>query len=80
MSEIAVALIGMGKMGRALAALAPERGFRVVAELDHEKKDYAGITRESLRGAQVAIDFTMPGAAPGNVRARSPGGPQRGEP
>jgi 3-hydroxyisobutyrate dehydrogenase-like beta-hydroxyacid dehydrogenase len=42
MSEIAVALIGMGKMGRALAALAPERGFRVVAELDHEKKDYAG--------------------------------------
>ena len=31
MTEIAVALIGMGKMGRALASLAPERGFRVVA-------------------------------------------------
>jgi len=69
MSEIALALIGMGKMGRALAALAPERGFRVVAELDRDRKDYAGITREALRGAQVAIDFTMPDAAPGNVRA-----------
>jgi len=69
MSEIALALIGMGKMGRALAALAPERGFRVVAELDRDRKDYAGITREALRGAQVAIDFTMPAAAPGNVRA-----------
>ena len=34
MSDIPLALIGMGKMGRALAALAPEAGFRVVAELD----------------------------------------------
>jgi len=34
MTVIAVALIGMGKMGRALSSLAPERGFRVVAELD----------------------------------------------
>jgi 4-hydroxy-tetrahydrodipicolinate reductase len=69
MSEIALALIGMGKMGRALAALAPERGFRVVAELDRAQKDYTGVTREALRGAQVAIEFTMPDAAPANVRA-----------
>ncbi|MFL5618692.1 MAG: 4-hydroxy-tetrahydrodipicolinate reductase [Gemmatimonadaceae bacterium] len=69
MSEVALALIGMGKMGRALATLAPERGFRVVAELDRAQADYAGITRETLRGAQVAIEFTMPDAAPGNARA-----------
>jgi 4-hydroxy-tetrahydrodipicolinate reductase len=69
MSELALALIGMGKMGRALAALAPERGFRVVAELDRAQKDYAGISRETLRGAQVAIEFTMPDAAPANARA-----------
>ena len=37
MSQVALALIGMGKIGRALAALAPERGFRVVAELDPER-------------------------------------------
>ena len=28
MSEVRVALIGMGKMGHALAALAPERGMQ----------------------------------------------------
>ena len=69
MSEIPLALVGMGKMGRALATLAPERGFRVVAELDPARPDYAGITRDTLRGAQVAIEFTTPEAAPANVRA-----------
>ena len=69
MSEVRLALIGMGKMGRALAALAPERGFRVVAQLDPAHADYAGVTRDSLGGAQVAIDFTTPDAAPGNARA-----------
>ena len=34
MTTVALALIGMGKMGCALKALAPERGFRVVAEID----------------------------------------------
>ena len=69
MSEVALALIGMGKMGRALSALAPERGFRVVAELDAASPDYAGVNRDSLAGAQVAIEFTMPDAAPANIRA-----------
>ena len=68
MSTIPVALIGMGRMGRALAALAPERGFHVVAELDPARTDFAGITRDTLRDAQVAIEFTTPDAAPGNVR------------
>jgi 4-hydroxy-tetrahydrodipicolinate reductase len=68
-SDVPVALIGMGKMGRALAALAPDRGFRVVAELDPARPGYAGITRESLAGAQVAIEFTTPAAAPANARA-----------
>jgi 4-hydroxy-tetrahydrodipicolinate reductase len=69
MTPISLALIGMGKMGRALAALAPERGFRVVAELDASRPGYTGITRESLAGAQVAIDFTTPDAAAANARA-----------
>ncbi|PYP75564.1 MAG: dihydrodipicolinate reductase [Gemmatimonadetes bacterium] len=69
MSAVPLALIGMGKMGHALAALAPERGFRVVAEFDHERPDYAPVTRDTLRDAQVAIEFTMPEAAPANVRA-----------
>ena len=69
MSEVALALIGMGRMGRALAALAPARGVRVVAERHAAREDYVGISRDSLRGAQVAIEFTTPDAAPANARA-----------
>jgi 4-hydroxy-tetrahydrodipicolinate reductase len=56
-------------MGRTLALLAPENGFEVVAELDASRDDYAGITPDALRGAQVAIEFTAPDAAAANVRA-----------
>lgn len=65
MSAIPLALIGMGRMGRALAALAPERGFDVVAQIDHAQP----VTRESLGPAAVAIEFTMPGAAVANILA-----------
>ena len=66
MSEpVRLALIGMGKMGRALAQLAPERGFVVVATIDAD----APVNRATLADAQVAIEFTVPGAAPANIRA-----------
>jgi 4-hydroxy-tetrahydrodipicolinate reductase len=68
-SGIPLALVGLGKMGRALAALAPEHGFEVVSELDATRPDYRGISSESLRGAHVAIEFTTPDAAADNVRA-----------
>ena len=64
-APIRLALIGMGKMGRALAQLAPERGFTVIATLHHGMP----ITRESLAGADVAIEFTTPDAAAANARA-----------
>ena len=64
MTEIRLALIGMGKMGRALALLAPERGFRVVAEIDPSNAVSASVTRDTLRDAQVAIEFSVPDAAP----------------
>ena len=65
MTPTRVALVGMGRMGQALAALAPERGCEIVAALDVG----AEITRESLRGADVAIEFTVPDAAAANVVA-----------
>ena len=64
-----VALIGMGKMGRAIALLAPERGFNVVAEIDPTNASAGVVTRETLGDAEVAIEFTVPGAAPANIRA-----------
>lgn len=65
-----LALVGMGKMGHALEQLAPERGWEVVARLDEaENAGGAGLTRETLHGADVVVDFTTPGAAVANVRA-----------
>ena len=63
-----IALIGMGRMGRAIDALATERGATVVARLD--AADMArGLTSDSLAGADVAIEFTVPEQAIGNAAA-----------
>jgi 4-hydroxy-tetrahydrodipicolinate reductase len=63
-----VAIVGMGKMGHAVSELAPSRGWEVVARMDSAAV-VRGITREALNGADVAVEFTVPAAAPGNVRA-----------
>lgn len=67
-APVRVALIGMGRMGRALDALAPERGCDVVARLDAAEMS-RGITAADLRGAEVAIEFTTPEASVANAIA-----------
>lgn len=52
-------------MARAVAALAPERSAVVVATLGRGD----AITRDTLRGADVAVEFTEPVAAVPNARA-----------
>lgn len=64
-----LAIIGMGKMGHAIEQLAPERGFEVVARIDPSGGDAPAVSREALRGAEVAVEFTVPAAAPANIRA-----------
>ena len=64
-----LAIIGMGKMGRAIEQLAPERGLEVVARIDPRGGDAPSVSKESLRGAEVAVEFTVPAAAPANIRA-----------
>ena len=65
-----LALIGLGKMGRALAQLAPERGWDVVATIGGAaNRDGHGLTPSFFEGADVAIEFTTPHAAPASVRA-----------
>ena len=61
-----LAIVGTGKMGRAIAELAPERGWSVVAQL--AAKDMMSPTRAALAGADVAVEFTVPAAAPTNIR------------
>jgi 4-hydroxy-tetrahydrodipicolinate reductase len=63
-----LAIVGMGKMGHAIAELAPSRGWEVVAALD-EAEAARGITRDALKGADAAVEFSVPAAAPGNIRA-----------
>jgi 4-hydroxy-tetrahydrodipicolinate reductase len=65
---VKLAIIGMGKMGQAVAELAPQRGWDVVATID-EAHSKAGITPEMLANADVAIEFTVPAAAATNIRA-----------
>jgi 4-hydroxy-tetrahydrodipicolinate reductase len=61
-----LALIGAGKMGRAIRTLALEREWPVVATLDSRS---GPVTRELLAGAEVAIEFTTPGTAAANIIA-----------
>ena len=60
-----LAIIGLGKMGKAVDQLARDRGFEVVARIERG----TAVSPESLNGAEVAIEFTTPAAAPVNVKA-----------
>src|SRR5437016_6731911 len=66
---INLALLGHGKMGRAIAELAPERGFNVRLILTAESnRESNGISKANFDGVDVALDFTAPAAAVENVR------------
>ena len=69
-TTVRLAIVGAGKMGRAVAALAAERGFDVVATIGgRDNPGGSGIDEASLRGAEVVIEFTEPSAAPTNIEA-----------
>jgi 4-hydroxy-tetrahydrodipicolinate reductase len=61
-----IALIGTGKMGQAIETLAVSRGHEIVLKLNHENID--SFTNEDLKVADVAIEFTRPDAATGNLK------------
>jgi 4-hydroxy-tetrahydrodipicolinate reductase len=64
-----LAIVGYGKMGRLIEQLAPEYGFDVRAKFTRANNLHvAGITSESLRGVDVAVEFTTPDAVPDNLR------------
>ena len=63
-----IAIVGYGKMGRMIAGLAPQYGIEVAHTLDeHDNAGGAGITRERLAGADVAIEFSTPEACVSNI-------------
>ena len=65
-----IAIIGDGRMGQAIAGLASENGCEVVAMIgEGNNVGGSGITPETLKNADVAIEFTQPDAAVTNIRA-----------
>ncbi|MFN9460643.1 MAG: 4-hydroxy-tetrahydrodipicolinate reductase [Acidobacteriota bacterium] len=65
-----LALIGYGKMGKMLEALAPEYGLEVGLILDeHNNANFEGLTAENFAGIDVAIEFSIPTATVRNVEA-----------
>ncbi len=64
-----LAIIGFGKMGHTIEQLAPERGFTVVARIDPLTGDAKQVTRDALADAEVAVEFSTPDTAPGNIKA-----------
>ena len=56
-------------MGRLIEQLAPEYGFQVELALSGANNiDGSGITTEAFRDIDVAIEFSTPEAAPGNLK------------
>ena len=64
-----LAIIGYGRMGKLIERLAPEYGFEVRAKFSGRDNPHAqALSHETLRGIDVAVEFTTPEAAPQNIR------------
>lgn len=67
--SLGLAIVGTGKMGTLIERLAPDYGFDVRAQFDQHNNSHAhGLSHETLRGIDVAVEFTTPLAAPENIR------------
>jgi 4-hydroxy-tetrahydrodipicolinate reductase len=65
-----IALLGYGKMGRLVEQLALREGWVVDPKLDVEDNPGGrGITQTSMRGVDVAVDFSQPDAVVPNIEA-----------
>ena len=64
-----LAIVGYGKMGKLIERLAPEYGFDVRATFSSGDNPHGqGLSHETLRGIDIAVEFTIPEAAPENIR------------
>jgi 4-hydroxy-tetrahydrodipicolinate reductase len=62
-----IALLGYGKMGQIIERFALERGHEVVLKINIDNLEE--LTTSNLRKADMAIDFSAPDAALGNIYA-----------
>jgi 4-hydroxy-tetrahydrodipicolinate reductase len=63
-----IVIVGAGRMGSAVAALAEQRGHEILARIGGtENRSGAALAADRLRGADVAVEFTRPESAAGNI-------------
>lgn len=60
--DMKIALLGYGKMGKAIEKIALGRGHEIVLKIDKEDTDF------DIKKADVAIDFSLPEVALGNIK------------
>ncbi|GAB1307406.1 4-hydroxy-tetrahydrodipicolinate reductase [Urechidicola sp. KH5] len=56
-----IALLGYGRMGKAIEKIAIDRGHEIVLTIDENSKDY------DIKEADIAIDFSIPNVAFDNI-------------
>lgn len=61
-----IAIIGYGKMGHIIEEVARKRGHEIVCTIDQGEE--VKFDSEAFRDADVAIEFSVPTAAVGNIR------------
>jgi len=61
-----IALIGYGKMGKAIEEIAVGKGHKIVLKIDAD--NLADLNKSNLNKADVAIEFTQPESAFENIR------------
>ena len=70
-----IAILGYGKMGRMVEEIALREGMEVGPKLDvADNADGVGITKESMAGVDVAIEFSQPSAVLANIEAAAKAG------
>ncbi len=63
-----LALVGYGRMGRTIAALAAARGHEIALVVDEaDNPAGAALVPGRLRGIEAALEFTTPASAPTNL-------------
>jgi 4-hydroxy-tetrahydrodipicolinate reductase len=66
---LGLAIVGYGKMGRLIEQLSPEYGFDVRAKFNSQNNPQGcALTRATLDGIDVAVEFSTPHAAAENIR------------
>ena len=61
-----IALIGYGKMGKAIEEIALQKGHEILLKINDE--NLAQFTATNLQQCDVAIEFTNPDSAPTNIK------------